>query len=38
MKVTALGVNSAFATGTYKDVVETAKVESLISEAVKQFK
>ena len=38
MKVTALGVNSAFATGTYKDVIETAKVEAMIAEAVKSAK
>ncbi len=38
MKVTALGVNSAFATGIYKDVIETAKVEAMIAEAVKSAK
>lgn len=38
MKVTALGVHSAFATGSYKDVIETAKVEAMISEAVKNAK
>ena len=38
MKVTALGVHSAFATGTYKEVIETAKVEAMIAEAVKSAK
>ena len=38
MKVTALGVNSAFAVGSYKDVVETAKVEALLTEAIKSAK
>ncbi|MBK9499229.1 MAG: hypothetical protein IPO06_07675 [Leptospiraceae bacterium] len=38
MKVTALGVHSAFAAGTYKEVIETAKVEAMIAEAVKSAK
>jgi ribonuclease BN (tRNA processing enzyme) len=38
MKVTALGVNSAFAIGKHKDVVDSEKLENLIELAVKKAK
>jgi ribonuclease BN (tRNA processing enzyme) len=36
MKVTALGVNSAFAIGKYEEVIQTEKLEELLEDAVKK--